>query len=167
MPAFVYALIAHGIIGGLDVIINHELIARLPARRGARAELALHSARELIFATLFGGLAWFEWHGLAALLIGALLLGEFLISLVDMVIEPEVRPLPPSERVAHVVLLVNLGVIAALVGQAVLAWLSQPTGLAAVDYGAASWILSALALGSLGWSVRDAISASRTKLLPA
>lgn len=163
MPAFVYALIAHGVIGGLDVVYNHELVARLPSQPGAAPELRLHSARELVFALLFFALAWFEWHGLAALAIAALLLAELVISLVDTVLELELRTLPPTERAAHVLLFVNMGIIVALLGQALLAWLALPTGVLATSHGMASWILSALALGALGWSVRDALGAARSK----
>ncbi len=157
MQAFVYALIAHGIIGGLDVIINHELIARLPSQPAAAPELRLHSARELIFAVLFFGLAWFEWHGLAALIIACLLLAELLVSTVDTVLEFDTRLLPPSERVAHVLLFVNLGIIAGLLGPILLAWLTLPTALMPTHHGWASWLLSSLAMGALGWSVRDAL----------
>jgi hypothetical protein len=31
---WLYALIAHGIIGGLDIVINHEYLARLPEAAG-------------------------------------------------------------------------------------------------------------------------------------
>ncbi len=53
MEPFVLALAAHGLIGGADVIVNHELIARIPAQAGTGPEERLHSARELIFALLF------------------------------------------------------------------------------------------------------------------
>jgi hypothetical protein len=36
-----------------------------------------------------------------------------------------------------------------------------PDGLAAVDYGWASWVLTAMSLLSLGWSLRDALSGAR------
>ncbi len=142
-------------MGGLDVIVNHELIARPP-------ELGLHSARELIFALLFAALAWFEWYGLATLAIVALLLGELLVSCVDTVLEPAVRVLPPSERVAHVLLFVNLGALGVLLGSVLLEWWKVPTAVAPTNHGWASWVLSAMALGALGWSVRDALSAART-----
>ena len=31
MAPYLLALIAHGLIGGADVVLNHELIARIPA----------------------------------------------------------------------------------------------------------------------------------------
>ncbi|MDQ1920404.1 hypothetical protein [Massilia pseudoviolaceinigra] len=163
IAGFLLALIGHGVIGALDVLINHELIAKVPRRRGAAREQRLHSARELVFAALFGALAWFEWHGVFALAIGALLVLELAISTVDQVLEVDIRTLPPTERAAHVVLFVNLGIIIALLGQQLLAWAALPPALVRVDHGWASWILSGLAIASLGWSVRDGLAASRLR----
>lgn len=161
MEPFVVALVAHGLIGGADVLFNHELIARIPARRNSGAEQWLHSARELIFATLFLALAWFAWHGLAVLVIAALLFAELIVSTVDAVLEFDIRLLPVSERIAHVLLFVNFGILVALLGQALLVWWSLPTGLVAAHHGAFSWALSALAALAFGWSIRDAASAVR------
>jgi hypothetical protein len=159
MEPFIIALIAHGVIGGADVIVNHELIAKIPAQPNAGPEQRLHSARELVFATIFFALAWFEWHGLAALAIAALLLAEMTISTIDTVLEFDTRLLPVSERIAHVLLFVNFGIVLALLGQTLLRWMQQPTGVAAADHGIASWVLSLLALASLAWSVRDGLNA--------
>ncbi len=161
MEPFVLALVANGLIGGADVIVNHELIARLPARRNSTTEQWLHSARELIFATLFLALAWSAWHGLGALVIVALLLAEFAVSTVDTVLEFDVRRLPVPERIAHVLLFVNFGILVTLLGQALLVWSRLPTAVVAVDYGAFSWALSGLAGLAFGWSIRDAASALR------
>lgn len=30
MPPFIYALLAHGMLGAIDIVLNRELIARLP-----------------------------------------------------------------------------------------------------------------------------------------
>jgi hypothetical protein len=159
-PLFL-ALIVHGLIGGADVIVNHELIAKLPSRPGVRAELILHSMRELLFAILFLALAWLEWHGAAALFIAALVLLELAVSLVDTVIEPALRLLPPGERVLHFFLFVNIGIIIALLGPILLQWWVAPTQLRRADYGVASVVLTALALLAMGWSMRDALSAWR------
>jgi len=167
MEPFVIALVAHGLIGGLDVVFNHELIARVPAQPNTGTEQRLHSARELVFAAIFFSLAWFEWHGLAALAIAALLLAEMLISTLDTVLEFDTRLLPVSERIAHVLLFVNFGIVLTLLGQTLLAWQSLPNGVVATDYGLWSWILSALALGSLAWSVRDAMNVARRKTAAA
>lgn len=161
MPPYVYALLLHGVIGGLDVFLNHELLARLPAQPRAAREEALHSAREWIFFAVFLSLAWFEWHGAALWWIAALFLGELLVSARDVVIEGDCRVLPKAERVLHFLLFVNLGALLVLVGQAGAAWHALPTGLARADHGWASWALSAMALVALAWSVRDGVSAWR------
>jgi hypothetical protein len=53
VPLYVYALILHGVLGGADVIINHELLARIPSRPNAGPEERMHAARELLFAAIF------------------------------------------------------------------------------------------------------------------
>lgn len=159
MEPFVAALIAHGLIGGADVIVNHEVIAKIPQLPNSGPEEVLHSLRELLFATLFASLAWFEWHGAAAWFIAALIAAELVISTIDQAIEFDIRLLPVTERVAHVCLFVNMGIVVTLVGQALLQWHSLPTRLEAVDHGMASWILSALAALALGWSIRDGMNA--------
>ena len=87
MEPFLFALMAQGLIGGADVIVNHEVIAQVPAQRNTGPEEVLHSARERIFGTLFLALAWFEWRGVAALFIAGLLLAELVVSTVDTVLE--------------------------------------------------------------------------------
>lgn len=164
MEPFVFALIAHGLIGGADVIGNHELIARVPARPGSRPEECLHSARELVFAALFFSLAWYEWHGAACLFIAALLLGELVVSTIDTVLELDTRVLPVTERIAHVLLFVNFGIVVTLVGQAMWAGSRLPSNVVAASHGVLSWVLSALAVLALGWSIRDALSAARRTL---
>ena len=160
-PPFLIALLAHGVIGGSDVIVNHEVVARLPARRSAVAEQRLHSGRELAFALIFGSLAWFEWHGMFAWAIVALFLAEQCISTINTVLEGSVRVLPVTERVMHVMLFVNFGIVLALLAPVLMAWMQLPNGLAAINYGWASWVLSVMALLSLGWSLRDALSGLR------
>src|SRR3954453_13193552 len=80
-------LVLHGLLGGLDVVLNHELAERLPHRPGAAMEEALHAAREALFAALFLGLAWFEWHGAAAWLVAAVIACEVTVSTWDSVLE--------------------------------------------------------------------------------
>ena len=155
MPPFAIALMVHGVLGGIDVVLNHELIARLPSQPYAGPEMRLHAARELLFAAIFFSLAWFEWHGGYAWWIALLFLAELLVSMRDSVIEGDTRVLPVSERIIHVLLFVNLGIVMSLVAQALLAWGAQPAALAPAGYGWASWAMSALAAGSLAWALRD------------
>ena len=161
MQSFVYALLVHGVLGAVDIVLNHELIARLPKRANAAREQQLHCTRELLFAAIFGGLAWREWHGQLAWCIAALFLAELLVSACDALVEGATRVLPPTERVVHVLLFVNLGVVMTLLGQTLIAWHRMPARLAATDYGWASWALSAMSVGSLCWAVRDGVSGIR------
>lgn len=160
-PHYIYALMAHGIIGFLDVVINHEWLSKLPSRPECVAEERLHSARELLFAALFASLAWAEWHGAFVWWIVALFAGELLVSARDVVVEGDVRRLPASERFLHLFLFMNLGIMYTLTGQALLGWHTLPTGLAPADHGWASWLLSAMALGAFAWGVRDARASAR------
>lgn len=145
-------------MGGVDTLINHELLARLPKNPNARAEIGLHAIREAIYATLFGGLAWFAWHGAAAVLIGILVIGELLITIFDEYIENHIRILPHNERILHVLLTLNLGVIIAALTPTLLFWSSLPTALVHHYLGWQSWALSALALIGATWFVRDVLA---------
>lgn len=159
--AFLYALLLHGVLGAIDVFLNHELLAKLPARRAAAEEEGLHAARECIFACLFASIAWFAWHGALVWWIAALLLGEVLVSMRDVVVEAEQRLLPVSERVLHLFLFMNLGALVVLGAFTLHAWHAGETMLIRVDHGWASWVLSAMAAGALAWSVRDGVAALR------
>jgi uncharacterized membrane protein len=161
MPPFVYVLLVHGVLGFFDVVINHELLAKLPKRADAAPEEALHAIRETIFACLFAALAWYEWHGALVWAIAALLLGEVIDSALDVVVEGDTRILPVPERVLHLLLFVNLGILITLVGYALAWWHGDETALVRVDYGWASWVLTIMSLGSLAWAVRDGVMARR------
>jgi len=163
VPLYVYALIAHGVLGFLDVVINHEWLSKLPSRPECVAEERLHSAREFLFAALFASLAWFEWHGTFVWWIAALFAGELLVSACDVVVEGDVRALPASERFLHLFLFMNLGIMVTLTGQALVGWHALPTGLAPVSHGWGSWVLTAMALGALGWALRDGLAAVRLR----
>jgi hypothetical protein len=148
-------LVAQGVMGGIDTLLNHELIAKLPRRPEARTEIGLHVVREAIWAGLFAGLGWFAWHGAAAAVIGALLVAEIGITAWDEFVENRIRVLPQNERVLHVFLTLNLGVIITLLVSLLLAWGKEPTGVVPESHGALSWILSLLALAAGTWSMRD------------
>ena len=159
-------LVAQGVVGGLDTLVNHELIDRLPHRPGTRTETALHAAREAIYGLLFLGFAWFAWHGAFAAVIGALLVAEAAVTAVDEVVENRVRVLPHNERALHVFLLVNFGAILALMVPLLLDWGSLPTELAPAHHGWTTWALTALGLASAAWSVRDLLAWRRLKSKP-
>lgn len=151
-------LIVHGLLAGVDVLLNHELLARLPHQAGAAREELLHAAREAIFAVLFLGLAWWTWHGALVWVLAALLAAEVLISTYDGKIEGDTRVLPVPERLLHILLFINLGVLIVLLAQQASAWHALPTGLVPARYGWVSWLLTALGIVAAGWAVRDTLA---------
>jgi len=146
-------------LGALDTLWNHEFVERLPARRSARFELALHAAREFVYLFLFLALAWREWHGAWALVVAAALLLEVVITTTDFVIEDRTRRLSTFERLLHTLLTVLFGVVLMAIAPIILAWLREPTALHAVSYGGFSVLLTVLAAGMAGWGIRDALAA--------
>ena len=158
-------LVLQGLLGALDTLVNHELVAGLPHRRAARAELALHAAREALYAALFLGVAWLAWQGAFAMVIGALLAAEALITLIDEVVENRARVLPQNERALHVLLTLNFGAIIALFVPLLIDWGANPTELAPAHHGWSSWALTFFGLASAAWAIRDATAARR--MLPA
>ena len=161
MSLLAVLLVTQILLGGFDNLWHHELSERLPGKREARVEVALHSGRELCYALLFAGLAWWEWHGVWAAAVVALLVIEVCVTLADFVVEDRTRRLPTTERVLHTVLAINFGAMLAVLAPTLLAWARLPSGLARVDYGFASWLLTAAAAGVLAWSVRNALAARR------
>jgi uncharacterized protein (TIGR01777 family) len=161
MSLLAVLLVTQILLGGFDNLWHHELSERLPGKREARVEVALHSGRELCYALLFAGLAWWEWHGAWAAAVVALLVIEVCVTLADFVVEDRTRRLPTTERVLHTVLAINFGAMLAVLAPTLLAWAQLPTALARIDYGFASWLLTAAAAGVLAWSVRNALAARR------
>jgi hypothetical protein len=156
-------LLAQGVMGGVDTLVNHEYIAELPRRPEARTEIGLHVVREAIWAALFAGLAWFAWHGAAAAAIGALLVVEIAITACDEWVENRIRVLPQNERILHIFLTLNLGVLIAILVPLLLDWGSRPSALVARDAGVQSWLLSLLALSAAVWSFRDFLAWRRLR----
>ena len=148
-------LVVQGLLGGLDTLVNHELINHLPRRASAQTEVGLHASRELVYALLFAGLGWFAWHGWLAALPTALLIGEFLISTVDEYIENRTRVLPQNERVLHAFLTLNLGLLLAVCGIVAADWADYPTTLDSRAPDFFTWTLTLLGLISLLWATRD------------
>lgn len=158
MNPFFIALTAQILLGGLDNLWHHELTERLPARRTARRELALHAAREGLYAVFFMAIAWWQWHGAWAWLLGAVLIVEIGVTLADFLEEDRTRRLPPLERVLHTVLAVNVGVVLALLAPILAEWAGHPAAVQAVDHGAWSWWFTAASVGVGLWGVRDLVA---------
>jgi uncharacterized protein len=158
MNAVFFLLAVQVLFGAFDTLWHHELHARLPQRKAARRELALHSTREALYGVVFLALGWSEWHGALALLLGVLLLVEVVLTLADFLEEDRSRRLPPSERVLHTVLAVMYGLFLATLAPHLVAWAAAPTGIAWTPHGLASWAMSVFAAGVFAWSVRDALA---------
>ncbi|MFL6680147.1 MAG: TIGR01777 family oxidoreductase [Burkholderiaceae bacterium] len=158
MNAVFAILAAQALLGGFDNLWHHELHAKLPQRRSARRELALHAAREAIYGVVFLALAWTQWHGAFALLLGALLLVEVVITLADFLEEDRSRRLPPFERVLHTVLALTYGLFLAVLAPHLVDWARQPTGVVWTPHGVVSLAFSVCAAGVAAWSVRNALA---------
>jgi hypothetical protein len=153
-----YLLAAQGVLGGVDTLFNHELVERLPRRVEARREIGLHSLREALYAVLFIGLGWFEWHGALAIAIGVVLVAEIAVDALDEWTENRIRVLPQNERVLHMILAINLGAITLALAFTIIAWHGLPTGLVARAHGWLSWLLLFLGVSSVAWSARDLLA---------
>ncbi len=154
------------LLGAVDSIWHHEVVARLPQRLSSRHELRLHSLREALYGVLFMGLAWFEWHGIFAMVLGVLLVSELIITLADFLEEDRSRKLPALERVIHTILAVNYGVFMTLFAPVLLAWLSQPSGMLPVQHGWISALFSVFALGVWTSSLRNAVAVRSMSVQP-
>lgn len=153
-----WLLLLQGVLAGVDTLLNHELIARLPQRQQARTEVGIHVFREVIWTILLFGLAWFAWHGAGAAIIAALLAAEVLVTAWDEFVENRSRVLPQNERVLHVFLTLNLGAIILVLAPLLAEWGARPTALVPAGYGILSWIISVFALCAGAWAVRDAFA---------
>ena len=158
-----FLLVAQGVLGGIDTVLNHEMLAHLPKRHEARPELALHVGREAIWALLFIGLAWFAWHGAYAWIIAALLGFEIAVTALDELVENRIRVLPHNERVLHLFLALNVGLILAAVVALVFSWSGEPTAMVRRDYGMFSWVITAFAAAAAVWALRDLLAWRRLR----
>ena len=160
MDLILSLLIAQGLLGAFDTIFHHELTEALPRHVSARKELSIHALRAVLYGLVFAGMAWLEWHGVWAGVLGIIILIEVLLTLWDFVVEDQTRKLPASERVLHTVLAINGGAIFGLFFALVwLDWLYQPGALLAIDYGWKSIALTVFGAGVTASGVRDAFAA--------
>ncbi|MGZ9030325.1 MAG: hypothetical protein ACXW2G_03075 [Burkholderiaceae bacterium] len=161
IDAGIAILVLHGLLGGFDTLYSHEWDARLPRKPYAARELKLHAGRSCCYVAIFGGLAWFEWHGAMLLVLALLAVGEFGLTLVDSVVEDRTRDVAATERVVHMMLGVTTGAWAGFVFYTgVNDWWSQPTALAGTAYGFVSWLLTFYAIAVAISATRDAVAAA-------
>ena len=149
------------VLGFADVVVHHELVARLPWRSGAAPELRLHGARNLAYAVIFLTLAWVVPLGWTALVLVGLLLAEAAITFTDWIVEDSSRPLPASERALHGLLAINFGVLLALLAPIVWQWLNAPASVEFTHRGVWSWLATGAAAGLLTMAIRDFAAARR------
>ena len=154
-------LIFQALLGAFDNLWHHEWQARLPQQRGARRELALHSAREALYGALFLGLGWWAWHGVLAGLVAVVLGAEIVITLADFLEEDRTRRLPPFERWLHTVLTLSYGLFIGLMGRTLWHWAQLPTALVPAGRGWMSWTFTAMAAAVWIWSLRNALAVRR------
>lgn len=146
------------LLGGFDNLWHHEITEALPGRISARTEIGLHAARELIYAGAFIVFAWLQPHGWLAILFGAILVGEIIITLADFLEEDRTRKLPPLERVLHTVLAINYGVVLALLAPILWDWFQLDGPGTIVNRGLWSLFFTLAAVGVFAWGIRDAIA---------
>ena len=151
-------IVVQGLLGGFDNLWHHEITERLPHKRGAARELALHAAREFLYAYLFFALAWYEWHGAWAALIAIVFAVEVVITLADFIVEDQTRHLPKLERVLHTLLAMNVGAVLIILAPILIHWWSAPTAIRPVAHGAISWVFTVFSAGVLAWSFRNALA---------
>ena len=154
-------LIAQGLLGALDVLINHEWWERLPQCPTAMLEQWIHGIRELFYAVVFAGLACFEWHGAWAWLFAGILLIEVMLTGWDFVQEDRTRVLSATERLMHLALSMGGGAYCALLIPVLIGWSELTTALVPHFYGVYSGLLLTMAVGVLAWGVRDLLAGLR------
>jgi len=155
MITVLWTLATQGLLGALDVLVNHEWREGLAQRHSAMLEEAIHGLREILYALVFAGLAWFEWHGSLAWVLGGVLLVEILLTGWDFVEEDRTRTLSATERLMHLALSMGGGAYCAMLIPILYAWAAMPTALIMVDYGLVSWLLSLMSVGVFVWGLRD------------
>lgn len=158
MEAALAVLGVQGVLGAYDNFRNHEFHEGLPHKSHQRFELLLHAAREAFYLILFPTMAWMEWRGWLAYLLGAIILGEIVVTCWDFVEEDRTRKLSANERVLHTVLTLNYGAFLALLAPELLRWAASPTELAFVDRGFWSWLMTVYSLGVLVFGIRELVS---------
>lgn len=145
------------VLGGIDNLWHHEITERLPVRRSAAGELSLHALREMLYAFVFLGLAWFQWRGLWALVIAAVLTLEIVVTLADFLVEDRTRHLPPFERILHTLLAINYGAVLAALVPVLGSWSRLPSGVLHTSH-PFSWAFTVFGVGLIAWSLRNAIA---------
>lgn len=155
MTTAIWLLFVLACLGAFDTLYYHEFKLRLPHGDSTATELRLHAARDFAYAGTFGTLAWVTWEGLLVWGLAALLLSEFVITMLDFVEEDRKRRLPPGERVSHAVMGIVYGAFLAFLVPEARGWLARPTGFGTAYHGFPGWVLSVLCAGVFVSGLRD------------
>jgi hypothetical protein len=166
MTFVLYLLIFQAILGGFDVLWNHEYKEKLPQQPSAALEQKIHGVRELLYAFVFFALAGFEWHGYWALLLSVILIIEMLLTAWDFIIEDQTRRLSSVERTTHLILSMNGGAYITLLVPLLWDWASESPRLLAINYGSLSYLLVFFGFTVLVWGIRDLIAGIRLSAYP-
>ena len=159
MSSIFALLTAQALLGAFDHIWNHEIKERLPWKRSAAGEVALHSGRDFIYGLIFIQLGWFEPHGFWAAILAITLAIEILITLTDFVVEDQTRRLPPGERILHTILAINFGMFLITFAATLEQWWLQPSGFEPVRHGVYTELFIFFALGAFAFGIRNALAA--------
>lgn len=167
MKLALYLLGLQGIFGAFDTLYYHEWKARLPAR-GSRAsrELALHAARDFIYALFFCTLPWFSWNGAWTAVLLAAFAAEIALTLWDFVVEIAVRKelgdVYAGERVTHAVMGILYGAMLATFSPTLGSWWHSPNALVFQPAPIPGWLrvaLTVMGAGVLVSGLRDSYAA--------
>jgi hypothetical protein len=152
--AALWLMLLQGALGAFDTVYYHEYRARLVAGgERTRPELWLHAARDLVYAALFATLPRLAWCGTWALVLGALIAVEIVITMADFVVEVKVREpvgVLPGERVTHGLMAIIYGAALACLAPHVLDWSERPTALVALDIVVPAGLKHALTVMAVG-----------------
>lgn len=167
MTVALWLLAIQGVIGAFDTLYYHEWRARLPARgRQAAAELALHAARDFLYAVLFATLPFIQWRGSWIWVLCAVLVAEIILTLWDFIVEVAVRrvlgDVYAGERVTHAIMGILYGAMIANLIPVMLAWRTMPTELSFAPPNAPGWLrwsLLVMAIGVFVSGLRDLYAA--------
>ena len=160
-----WLLALQGMIGAFDTLYYHEWKAKLPALgKQAAKELRLHAVRDVLYSILFVGLSLFQWRGMWALILLAVLAAEIIFTLWDFVVEVVVRkPLGDvyaGERVTHAVMGILYGAMLVFLLSTLRDWWTLPTELARSNVSdLLTWILVVMGVGVLFSGIRDMLAA--------
>jgi hypothetical protein len=134
MTAVVVLLLAQGVLGAVDTIWYHEIVAGLPRRPDRhRTELRLHAGRDAVYAVLYGTIGWTAWRGAWAGVLIALVATEVVITMADFVVEDRTRTLSGGERVLHSTMAIVYGAMLMRLAPVLAGWAGEPTALARAD----------------------------------